>query len=98
MIGYTARAARQVAELREHYERDLRPEASRNLGAALDDAEQRIEGNPTAGLPAPRPYPALVRSGQAWVKAGPYWVRYSIRTPPVITGVFYERADIPSRA
>ena len=98
MIGYTARAARQVAELREHYERERRLEASRNLDAVLDDAERRIERDPAAGLPAPRPYPTLARPGQAWVKVGPYWVRYSTRTPPVITGVFYERIDIPGRA
>ena len=97
MIGYTARAARQVAELQEHYEREGRSEATRNLETALHDAERRIESDPAAGLPAPRPYPALARPEQAWVKAGPYWVRYSIRTPPIITAVFYERADIPSR-
>ena len=97
MIGYTARAARQVAELREHYERKRRPEASRNLDAALSSAERLIERDPAAGLSAPRPYPALARSEQAWVKAGPYWIRYSTRTPPVITGVFYEQADIPGR-
>jgi len=55
LIGYTARAARQVAELQEHYEREQRPEASRNLDTALHDAERRIEGDPTAGLTAPRP-------------------------------------------
>ena len=98
MIGYTTRAARQVAELRDHYERGQRPEAARNLDMALHDAERRIEGDPTAGLTAPRPYPALARPGQAWVKVGPYWVRYSTRTPLVITGVFYETADIPGRA
>jgi len=98
LISYTARAARQVAELQEHYEREQRPEASRNLDAALNDAERRIEGDPTAGLPAPRPYPVLARPGQAWIKAGPYWIRYNTRMPLVITGVFYERADIPSRA
>ena len=97
MISYTALAARQVAELREHYEREQRLEASRNLGVALDDAERRIEGDPSAGLPAPRPYPTLARAGQAWIKAGPYWICYNIRTPLVITGVFYERADIPAR-
>ena len=98
MIGYTARAARQVADLQGHYEREQRLEASRNLDAALHDAERRIEDDPAVGLPAPRPYPALARPGQAWVKVGPYWVRYSTRTPLVITGVFYETADIPRRA
>jgi len=98
LIGYTARAARQVAEFQGHYERERRPEASRNLAAALHDAERRIERNPAAGLPAPRPYPALERLGQSWIKAGPYWIRYSTRTPSVITGVFYDRANLPGRA
>jgi hypothetical protein len=98
LIGYTARAARQVAELQGHYERERRLEASRNLAAALHDAERRIEHDPAAGLPAPRPYPALERPGQSWIKAGPYWVRYTTRTPPIITGVFYDRANLPDRA
>ena len=97
MIGYTAWAARQVADPREHYEREQRLDASRNLETALNDAEHRIERDPAGGLPAPRPYPALARSGQAWIKAGSYWISYSTRTP-VITGVLYDRADIPGRA
>lgn len=68
------------------------------MAAAVAEAARLIERSPTAGLPAPRPYPALARPGQAWIKVGPYWVRYSTQTPLAITGVFYERADIPSRA
>lgn len=70
----------------------------RNLITAVMEAARRIERDPGAGLPAPRPYPTLARLGQAWVKAGPYWVRYGLTSPPVITGVFHERADIPGRA
>ncbi len=65
--------------------------------AALGDAERRIERDPAAGRPAPRPYPTLARPGQAWIKSGPYWIRYSTQQP-VITGVFYDRADTETRA
>ena len=70
----------------------------RNLIAAVADAGRRIEHHPDAGLRARRPYPALTQQGRAWVKAGPYWVRYSTAAPPVITGGFHERANIPGRA
>ena len=70
----------------------------RNLVAAVAEAAHLIERSPAAGLPAPRPYPALARPGQAWVKVGSYWVRYGTRTPVAITGVYYETADIPRRA
>jgi len=63
------------------------------------EAAHRIERDPAAGLPAPRSYPALARPGQARIKAGPYWIRYSsTRPPPVITGVFYKTTDIPNHA
>lgn len=97
MIELTPRAQRQVRELGAFYVRLERPEALRNLIAAVAEAAHLIEHSPSIGLPAPRPYPQLARPGQAWIKIGPYWVRYSTRTPPVITGVFYETADIPSR-
>lgn len=98
MIELTPRAERQVRELGAAYVERERPEAVRNLVAAVAEAARLIEHSPTAGLPAPRPYPALARPGQAWVKVGPYWVRYSTRTPLAITGVYYETADIPHRA
>ena len=63
--------------------------------AALDEADRRIEGNPSAGLTAPRPYPRLAQPGVLWVKAGRYWVYYTTTSPPVIVGVFYETANIP---
>ena len=96
MIGISPRARRQIAELRAYYLQELRLDAARNLLAAVRDAARRIEADPDAGLPAPRPYPALARPGQAWIKSGPYWIRYSTATP-TITAVFYESADIPGR-
>lgn len=95
---YSAEATAQVEALQRHYRARSRLEAARNLAAALVEAEARIEHTPGAGLPAPRPYPDLARPGQAWTKAGRYWIAYSTTQPPVILGVFYEAADIPSRA
>ena len=59
-------------------------------------AVRRIQADPDAGLPALRPYPTLTQPGQAWIKAGRYWIRYSL-TMPAITAVFKERLDILSR-
>ena len=64
---------------------------------AMQEAADRIEADPAAGLPAPRPYPELARPGRAWVKAGRYWVLYRTTAPPVIIAVFFETADIPGR-
>ena len=74
-----------------------RLEAVRNLAAVLAEVEARIERDPGAGLPAPRPYPHLARTGRAWTKAGRYWVTYSTTRPPMILGVFYKTANIPGR-
>ena len=97
MIGFTARAARQLQQLRQHYEDRGRPEAIRALIAAVQAASRRIEANPAAGLAAPRPYPHLARPGQAWIKAGRYWISCTTTRPPVIVAIFYETADIPGR-
>ncbi|MGA3004639.1 MAG: type II toxin-antitoxin system RelE/ParE family toxin [Acetobacteraceae bacterium] len=96
MIGLSARAARQFRELREHYEDRERPEATRRLIAALEEASRKIEVTPSAGLAAPRPYPHLARPDRLWIKAGRYWIAYQPATP-VIVGVFYETANIPRR-
>ena len=95
MIGLTALAERQFRELREHYEDLERPEATRGLIAALEEASSKIEKSP-AGLAAPRPYPHLARPDRLWIKAGRYWIAYE-PTTPVIVGVFYETANIPGR-
>ena len=95
---YSTQAAAHVEALQRHYRARNRLEAARNLAAALAEAEARIERDPGAGLPAPRPYPDLARPGRAWTKAGRYWIAYSMTQPPVILGVFYEAADIPGRA
>ncbi len=97
MIAYTPRAIGQVAALIEFYEVRQRDDAVRAFRAALLEAERKIERNPAAGLAVPSPYPNIARAGQAWVKAGRYWVAYSTPAPPVIVAVFFESADIPNR-
>jgi plasmid stabilization system protein ParE len=52
-------AERQLDELLDHYSRPNRSSASQSLIAAIDEAMEQIERDPTAGLPAPRPYPHL---------------------------------------
>ncbi len=97
MIGLAARAERQLASLRKHYEKKERPEAIWALIKAIEIASDSIEADPAAGIAAPRPYPWLIRRGQLWTKAGSYWVAYSLTRPPLITAVFYDKANIPGR-
>jgi plasmid stabilization system protein ParE len=97
LIEYSPRARRQITALRNHYENLDRSAAVSGLMAALDDAERRIDRDPDGGLPAPRPYPHLARSGVAWIKAGRYWIAYTPAEPKVVVGVFFETADIPRR-
>jgi plasmid stabilization system protein ParE len=98
VVELGAEAAQQVRELAEHFEARGRPEAAFNLFAAVRQAKARIEREPLGGLPAPRPYPALAREGERWVKEGRYWLSYSLAVPPIILAVFYDQADLPRRA
>ena len=97
MIALSPEAEAQLDALIAHYEARGRVEASINLLTALERATTRISERPDAGLPAPRPYPALAKAGRLWVIEGSYWISYSLTTPPVISGVFYAMADIPNR-
>jgi plasmid stabilization system protein ParE len=97
LIPFSREATQQVVALRRHYEFLGRLEATTNLLAALRDASNAIERDPTAGLPAPRPYPQFARPGQAWVKAGRYWIAYRRHPRLVIAAVFYDTANIPNR-
>jgi plasmid stabilization system protein ParE len=83
--------------LRQHCEKLARPEATRNLVAAIESAWRQITTNPAAGLPAPRPYPNVARPGRAWVQAGSYWIAYITRPSLAIVAVVYDAADIPGR-
>jgi plasmid stabilization system protein ParE len=97
MIALSPEAEAQLDALIAHYEALDRLEASINLLDALERAMKRISATPEAGLPAPRPYPALARPGRRWMVEGSYWIAYSLTNPPVISGVFYAMADIPNR-
>ena len=97
MIGLSRQARRDVVALARDYLRKNRPEAVRSLLTAIDQAAERIERDPSGGLAAPRPYPAVAQPDRAWTKAGRYWFAYSLDTPPVIIAVFYDAADIPGR-
>lgn len=88
-------ATRDVAALARDFRRKNRPEATRNLLAALNQAMKQIATDPSGGLGAPRPYPGLAQPGRAWMKVGRYWFAYSPDDPPVITAVFHDAADIP---
>ena len=61
------------------------------------NAPRSIAAEPRAGLLAPRPYPELRRAGRRWIIEGRYWIAYSLSSPPVISAVFYDTADIPGR-
>ncbi len=90
-------AARDVAELRNHYARKGRPEAVRNLRFAVQQAAERIDRDPQGGLAAPRPYPEAAEAGWRWIKEGRYWIAYSLTRPPLIVAVIYDQADLPRR-
>jgi len=79
------------------YERLERVEALLALLAAIDEAICVIGNEPQAGLPFPRPYPHLGRKECFWIKSGRYWFAYRIAGEPVVIGVFYDQADIPTR-
>ena len=53
-----------------YYERLQRPEAARNLLAALERVGAKLERAAVEGLAAPRPYPTLAQLGFRWVKEG----------------------------
>ena len=94
------KAAAQYRSLLVHYAELDRLEAILNLRSALRSAIQEISRSPRKGLPAPRPYPELARHGFLWVKAGAYWFAYHhcVGQPgnsSEITGIFYDRANIP---
>src|ERR1700709_2778705 len=97
MIALSPEAEAQLDALIAHYEALGRVEASINLLDALERASKRIVERPEAGLPAPRPYPALAKARRLWVIEGSYWIAYSLTTPPIISGVFYAMSDIPNR-
>jgi hypothetical protein len=97
LIAYTPEARRQVRDLIAHYRKVRHPEAVRNLDAALARAEVAIASGPPHPRAFPSTYQALARPGRAWIKEAIYWIAYEQTVPPVIVGVFWERADIEQR-
>ncbi len=96
MISLSPRAQRHVVRLAHHYDSLDRDAAVVNLATALDEAKDKIERNPTAGLPAPRPYPRLAKQGRRWLHVRRYWIAYDM-TPLRIVAVFFDTANIPKR-
>jgi plasmid stabilization system protein ParE len=99
VIRQTRAAAAQVEALFEHYLARDRDGAARNLLRAVGEALDRIEADPLAGLPHPRPYPGMARWGYRWIKAGRYWFGHAVAADgvPVLTNVLYDAADLPER-
>ena len=72
-------------------------ETSCALDRALIEAEEIIARAPVSGLLAPRSYPGLAAPRERWVFVDAYWVAYRVDAPPVILGVFDDRADMAGR-
>lgn len=97
MIDYTPEARRQVRDLIAPYRKKRRPEAIRNLDAALARAEAGIASGRARARAFPPTYRDLARPGRAWLREGIYWIAYQQTVPPVIIGVFWDRAEIARR-
>jgi plasmid stabilization system protein ParE len=70
LIAYSATALRHIDELIAHYNRKRRPEAIRNLLAALEKAEATIAAGPRRPRSFPATYRALARPDRAWTNPG----------------------------
>jgi plasmid stabilization system protein ParE len=97
LIDYSAAARRHIRELTAHYRKKRRPEAIRNLVAALERAEKVIAAGPRRPRDFPATYRKLARPGRAWIKEARYWIAYDLTDPPVIAAVFWEGADLARR-
>ena len=96
MTTLSRKAEQQLDAFRSYYEIKERPEATRKLIAALENAIERIGNNPKDGLPFPRPYPDLAEFNYLWIKAHVYWFSYQrLDSISIITGIFYDRSNIP---
>jgi hypothetical protein len=73
VISLSPEAEAQLDALLSHYERLNRIAAAENLLDVLERASVRILRAGNSGLPAHRPYPALVRPGFHWIKEDRYW-------------------------
>jgi len=98
VIRLSRKARAQLSCLAAYYEDKERPEAVRNLRAAIARAGERIETQRGLFFCTPRPYRTLTHPGWTWLKEGTYWIAYSAEPGgAVIQVVFHEAADIPNR-
>ena len=73
-----------------------RAAATADLLRAVERAVALIERALLSGVAAPRPDPSLASEGRRWVKERAYGFAFSLTEPPVITGAFYETANLPN--
>jgi plasmid stabilization system protein ParE len=97
LTSYSTTALRHIDELTAHYQQKRRPEAIRNLFAALARVEALIDAGPRRPRAFPATYRELARPGRAWLKEARYWIAYEQTDPPVIVAVFWEGADLGRR-
>jgi plasmid stabilization system protein ParE len=98
VIRLSRKARTQLSSLAAYYEDKHRPEAVRNLRAAITRASERIETQRGLFFSAPRPYRTFTHPRWIWLKEGTYWIAYSAEPDgAVIQVVFHEAADIPNR-
>jgi plasmid stabilization system protein ParE len=97
-VRLTAGAERHLADLESHYQGLERPLAIIRLADALAAAMFRIEHRLGPFSSAPRPYPDLARYGWSWLKQHRYWIAFTVEgDDALVTGVFYDAANIPER-
>jgi hypothetical protein len=94
VIPFSPAAGEALRALLAHYENRDWLEASENLLAAVTSAQERIIRPHGRVYDAPRPYPALKRLGFRWIIERHNWVAY-VESPPLITAIFHETANIP---
>ena len=98
MARLTDRAAADIDELAEHFEKNERFEAAERLSLAVASGMADADRVGKNGRRFPAVYETLARPGHFWIKTHRYWFCYFMdKTEAVIVHVFYEQADIPGR-
>lgn len=97
-IGPVART--QIANLAAHYRRLNRPEAVRNLRAAVAEVLRKIDQPNTRARRSPATYSGLAALNMFWIRQHIYWFSYGKASDGVMTiaNVIWDRADIPTHA
>jgi len=97
LIDYSRTARRRIRELIALYKKKHRPEAIRNLRAALVRAEGQIAKGSAYHRPFPATHRTLARPNRAWLKVAIYWIAYELTVAPAIIVVFWEGANLGQR-